>query len=151
EKKIKLIVPPISSAASDEPTRIYDFTIYKHLSDFQDKMKEAYDYIEGHVKYMNQCQQNKADKGGNDGRGLPPGFAVKGKKQNQILIIYEPWAKKMRELAKRAQALDWDMGKLNREVANMTRLFPEIPDEDRERYIFRINMIHIPGVGYKPR
>jgi hypothetical protein len=151
EKKIKVIVPPISSAASDEPTRVYDFTSYHDLSTFQDKMKDAYGYIEGHVKCMNQCNQNKADKGGYDGRALPPGLAVKGKKQNQTIVIYEPWAKEMRKLAKRAQALDWDMGKLNREVANMASLFPEIPDEDRERYIFRPNLHHIPGVGYKPR
>ena len=46
-------------------------------------MREAYGYIEGHVKYMHLCQQNKADKGGYDGRALPPGLAVKGKKQDQ--------------------------------------------------------------------
>src|SRR5262249_8295505 len=86
EKKIKLIVPPISSAASDEPTRVYDFTIPEHLSAFQKKMIEAYGYIAGHVKHANQCKQNKADKGGYDGRFLPPGLVVKGKKQNQIIV-----------------------------------------------------------------
>ena len=151
EKEIKAIVPPISSAASNEPTRVYDFTIYHDLSTFQDKMKEAYGYIEGHVKYMNQCKQNKADKGGYDGRGLPPGLAVQGKKQNQKIVIYEPWAEVMKKLALRAQALDWDMGKLNREVAQMARLFPEIPDEHRDRYMIKTSMHHVPGVGYKPR
>ena len=43
------------------------------------------------------------------------------------------------------------MGKLNKEVARMVFLFPEIPEEDRERYMFRTNLRHIPGVGYKPR
>ena len=151
EKRVKLLIPPISSAASDEKTREYDFTNYEHVKKFKDKMDEAYGYIEGHVKYMNQCKQNKADKGGYDGRFLPPGLAVKGKKQNQIIVVYEPWAKKMKELALRAQALDWDMGKLNREVANMGYLFPEIPDEDRERYIIKTKVHHIPGIGYKPR
>src|SRR6266566_5378412 len=151
EKRIKVIVPPISSASTDERTRIYDFTIYRDLCAFQDKMREAYGYIEGHVKYMHLCQQNKADKGGYDGRALPPGLAVKGKKQDQAIVIYEPWAKEMRKLALRAQALSWDMGKLNREVARKVFLFPEIPEEDRERYIFRTNLRHIPGVGYKPR
>ena len=151
EKKIKLIVPPISSVARYDETRVYDFTDYQDLRAFQEKMKEAYAYIEGPIKHANQCKQNKADKGGYDGRGLPPGLAAKGKKQNRIIVIYEPWAKKIRELAKRAQALDWDMGKLNKEVAKMVFLFPEIPDEDRERYIISTNMKHIPGVGYKPR
>jgi len=64
---------------------------------------------------------------------LPPGFVVKGKKQNQSIIIYEPWAQEIRKLALRAQALDWDMGKLNKEVARKVFLFPEIPEEDRER------------------
>jgi hypothetical protein len=90
EKRIKVIVPPISSAAGDERTRVYDFTVYRDLVSFQDKMREAYGYIEGHVKYMIQCKQNKADKGGYDGRLLPPGLAVKGKKQNQVIVIYEP-------------------------------------------------------------
>ena len=88
-------MPPISSASTEERTRVYDFTIYRDLVDFQDKMREAYGYIEGHVKYMHLCQQNKADKGGYDGRALPPGLAVKGKKQDQIIVIYEPWAEEM--------------------------------------------------------
>lgn len=75
---------------------------------------------------------------------------AKGKKQDQIIVIYEPWAEEMRKLALRAQALSWDMGKLNREVARMAFLFPEIPEEDKERYMFRTTLHHIPGVGYKP-
>ena len=59
EKRIKVIVPPISSAASDERTRVYDFTVHRDLVSFQDKMREAYGYIEGHVKHMLQCKQNK--------------------------------------------------------------------------------------------
>ncbi len=151
EKKIKLVVPPISSVAQYDETRVYDFTVYQDLRAFQEKMKEAYAYIEGPIKHAHQCKQNKADKGGYDGRGLPPGLVLKGKKQTQAIIIYEPWAKELRKLALRAQALSWDMGKLNKEVAGMVRLFPEIPEEDRERYMFRTNLRHIPGVGYKPR
>jgi hypothetical protein len=151
EKRIKLIVPPISSTAIREETKVYDFTVYQNLRAFQDKMKEAYAYIEGPIKHANQCKQNKADKGGFDGRGLPPGFAVRGRKQDQYIVIYEPWAEVIRKLALRAQALDWDMGKLNREVARMAFLFPEIPEEDRERYLILTNMRNIPGVGYKPR
>jgi hypothetical protein len=149
--KVKLIVPPISSVARYDETRVYDFTDYQDLRAFQEKMIEAYAYIEGPIKHANQCKQNKADKGGYDGRGLPPGLVVRGKKQNQSIVIYEPWAKEIRKLALRAQALDWDMGKLNKEVARMVFLFPEIPEEDRERYMFRTNLRHIPGVGYKPR
>lgn len=151
EKRIKVIIPPISSASTDEKTRVYDFTIYRDLIAFQDKMREAYGYIEGHVRHMHSCQQAKADKGGWDGRGLPPGFAVRGKKQDQKIVIYEPWAEEMRKLALRAQALDWDMGKLGREVNKKAFLFPEIPGEDRERYAFKLGMDLIPGVGYKPR
>jgi DNA invertase Pin-like site-specific DNA recombinase len=151
EKRIKVIVPPISSVARYDETRVYDFTVYQDLRAFQEKMKEAYAYIEGPIKHANQCKQNKADKGGYDGRGLPPGYVVKGKKQNQSIVAYEPWAVEMRKLALRAQALDWDMGKLNKEVARKVFLFPEVPEEDRERYVFRTNLRHIPGVGYKPR
>lgn len=64
EKKIKLIVPPISSIAHHvEETRLYDFTNYQDLQAFQEKMKEAYAYIEGPIKHAQQCKQNKADKG----------------------------------------------------------------------------------------
>ena len=150
EKQIKVIVPPISSAASDERTRVYDFTVYRDLIAFQDKMREAYSYIEGHVKHMLQCRQNKADKGGYDGRALPPGLAVRGKGQNQFIVVYEPWAQEMRKLARRAQALDWNMSKLAREVDQMTYLFPEIPEEDAEKYLIKTYIRHIPGVGYKP-
>ena len=150
EKHIKVIVPPISSASTEERTRVYDFTNYRDLIAFQDKMREAYGYIEGHVKYMHLCKQNKADKGGYDGRFLPPGLAVKGKKQDQEIVIYEPWAKEMRKLALRAQALGWDMGKLNREVAAKAFLFPEIPDEDKEVYVIKTKLRYIPGVGYRP-
>src|SRR5260370_4075601 len=132
EKGIKVIVPPISSASTEERTRVYDFTIYRDLCAFQDKMREAYGYIEGHVKYMHLCQQNKADKGGYDGLALPPGLAGKGKKQDQIIVIYVPCADEMHKLALRSQALSWDIGKLNREVARKVFLFPEIPEEDRE-------------------
>jgi hypothetical protein len=151
EKRIKVIVPPISSASTEERTRVYDFTAYRDLMAFQDKMREAYGYIEGHVKHMLQCKQNKANKGGYDGRLLPPGLAVKGKKQNQTIVIYEPWAKEMRKLALRAQALDWNINKLNREVDKMAFLLPEIPEEDREKYLIKTCIHHIPGVGYKPR
>ena len=47
EKKIKVIVPPISDVAVNEKTRVYDFTMYRDLCAFQDKMREAYAYIEG--------------------------------------------------------------------------------------------------------
>lgn len=151
ERRIKVIVPPISSASTDERTKVYDFISYRDLCAFQDKMREAYGYIEGHVKYMHQCQQNKADKGGYDGRALPPGLAVRGKKQDQEIVIYEPWAEEMRKLALRAQALSWDMGKLNREVVKKAFLFREIPEEDKERYTFKVMIHRIPGVGYKPR
>ena len=151
ERHIKVIVPPISSASTEERTRIYDFTSYRDLVAFQDKMREAYSYIEGHVKHMHLCKQNKADRGGYDGRALPPGFAVKGKKHEQEIIIYEPWANEMRKLALRAQALSWNMGKLAREVSAKAYLFPEIPEEDRDRYLFKTNMHYLPGIGYKPR
>ena len=124
--------------------------MYGDLIAFQDKMREAYGYIEGHVKYMHLCQQNKADKGGYDGRGLPPGLAVKGRKQDQEIVIYEPWAKEVRKLALRAQALNWDMGKLNGKSPGRYFFSPEIPEEDQERYMFRTTIHHIPGVGYKP-
>ena len=150
QRRIKVIVPLVSSVAYDEKTMVYDFTVYRDLCAFQDKMREAYGYIEGHIKYMHWCQQNKADKGGYDGRALPPGLAVKGKKQDQAIVIYEPWAEGMRKLALRAQALNWDMGKLNREVAAKVYLFPEISEEDKERYMFKTMVHQIPHVGYKP-
>jgi hypothetical protein len=56
----------------------------------------------------------------------------------------------MRKLALRAQALYWNINKLNREVDQMAYLFPEIPEEDREKYLIKTCIHHIPGVGYKP-
>ena len=50
EKRIIVIVPPISSAANEERTKVYHFSEYQDLIAFQDKMREAYGYIEGHIK-----------------------------------------------------------------------------------------------------
>src|SRR5260370_40036133 len=63
EKRIKVIVPPISSASTEERTRVYDFTIYRDLCACQNKMREPYGYMAWPVKYMPLCQQNNRDKG----------------------------------------------------------------------------------------
>jgi len=56
----------------------------------------------------------------------------------------------MKKLALRAQVLDWNMAKLNREVNNMALLFPEPSEDDRQRYLFHSTLGHVPGGGYKP-
>ncbi len=143
-RHIKLIIPPVMSGE----TRLYDFTNSEHLSSFQEQMIMAYKYISSQVAYMHTCKANKARKGGYDGRSFPPGLAVE--RSSGQIVVYKPWADEMKKLALRAQALDWNMAKLNREVNNMALLFPEPSEDDRRRYLFHSTLGHIPGVGYKP-
>src|SRR5258708_35609271 len=89
QMRITLIIPPVASGMiTSGDTRVYDFTNSEHLGIFQEQMIIAYKYISNQVAYMNRCKENKARKGGYDGRSLPPGLG--GERSSGALVGYKP-------------------------------------------------------------
>ncbi len=76
------------------------------------------------------------------------GFVTKGKKKEQVILIYEPWAEKIRWMFKRFKELD-DIYKLGHEIEGMAYLFPDPSADDFLTYTFKIHMTKVPG-GFKP-
>ena len=76
------------------------------------------------------------------------GFVTKGKKKEQVILIYEPWAEKIRWMFKRFKELD-DIYKLGHEIEGMAYLFPDPSADDFLTYTFKIHMSKMPG-GFKP-
>jgi hypothetical protein len=149
KRKVLVIVPPLS--INGKP-RFYNFSNYEHVKAFKDKMQAAYDYIETHIKYMNMNQRNKGARGNFDGRWLPPGFMIPygQEKMEQKIGVYEPWAKIIEELYSTWEAYDYSIPKLARYIETMPYLFPDIPEEDTKKYLFRTSIDRVSG-GFKPK
>ncbi len=97
---------------------------------------------------MNGNQKAKALQGLFDGRMLPMGYVTQGKKKQQMLLVYEPWARVIRWLYERFQELG-SLYPLAREIEAMPYLFPDPSADDLLRYTFKIHMTKVPG-GFKP-
>jgi hypothetical protein len=97
---------------------------------------------------MNSSQEAKALQGLFDGRNLPMGYVIQGKKKQQVFMIYEPWAVVIRWLFQRFKELD-SLSKLCREIEAMPYLFPDPSADDFLTYTFKISMTKVPG-GFKP-
>ncbi len=148
---VVVIVPPLTER---QTFRVYDFKNHSSLRAFQDKMINAYDYIEYHVGYMHLNQRRKAERGCYDGRLLPPGLAIlrtddKEEKRQSMPVLYEPWASIMQQIFKRAKQLSWQFGALIRELEQLPYVFPDIPEDDAKKYIIKTKMRKVPR-GYKP-
>jgi len=149
KRKVLVIVPPLSINSKQ---RFYNFSNYEHVKAFKDKMQAAYDYIETHIKYMNDNQKNKGKRGNYDGRWLPPGFVIPygQEKMEQKIDVYEPWAKIMEELYSTWEAYNYSIPKLARYIEKMPYLFPDIPEEDARKYCFRTSIDKV-SRGFKPK
>jgi hypothetical protein len=97
---------------------------------------------------MNGNQQAKALQGLFDGRMLAMGYVIQGKRKQQALLVYEPWARVVRWLFERFRELN-SFGALCREVESMPYLFPDPTADDLMRFTFKIRMRRVPG-GFKP-
>jgi hypothetical protein len=73
---------------------------------------------------------------------------TQGKKRQQTLLVYEPWAKVIRWLFARFRELE-NVYALGHEIESMPYLFPDPTAEDLMRYTFKIRMTKVPG-GFKP-
>jgi hypothetical protein len=133
-------------------TRYYDFTEYQSVINWRKKMEEAASYIQVHVKSMHDAQIEKSLRGGYDGRCLVPGYVVPFylEQQDQKVVIYEPWAKKMQWVFQRWWELDCSLARLYKEICLLPHLFPDIPDDDEKKYLFKTPLKKVPS-GYKPK
>src|SRR5260370_38856269 len=129
--------------------RRYDCTKKSDRKHLLDKLIASRDYLDDHVLgRMNGSQEAKALQGLFVGTNLGMGFVTKGKKKEQTILIYEPWAKVLKWMFDRFQALD-DVYKLGHEIEAMAYLFPDPSADDFLTYTFKIHMTKVPG-GFKP-
>jgi hypothetical protein len=72
----------------------------------------------------------------------------RAKKQQQVFLIYKPWAKIIQWIFQRFKELG-SLPKLCREIEAMPFLFADPSTDDFLKYIFKIRMTRVPG-GFKP-
>ena len=129
--------------------RRYDCTKPSDRNSLIEKMIASRNYLDDHVLgRMNGNQEAKALQGLFVGTNLGMGFVTKGKKKEQTILVYEPWAVKIRWMFKRFKELD-DVYKLGHEIEGMAYLFPDPSADDFLTYTFKIHMSKVPG-GFKP-
>lgn len=129
--------------------RKYDCTKPSDRNSLLEKMIASRNYLDDHVLgRMNGSQADKALQGLFDGRNLPMGYVTQGKKKQQVLIIYEPWARVVQWMFARLRELD-SLPALWREIEGLPYLFPNPSADDLLRYTFKIRMTKVPG-GFKP-
>ncbi len=129
--------------------RRYDCTKPSDRNSLLEKMMASRNYLDDHVLgRMNGNQQAKALQGLFDGRSLPMGYVTQGKKKQQVILVYEPWARVVRWMFTRFRDLN-SFAKLCHEIEVMPFLFPDPSADDFLRYTFKIRMTKVPG-GFKP-
>lgn len=129
--------------------RRYDCTKHSDRNSLIEKMIASRNYLDDHVLgRMNGSQEAKALQGLFVGTNLGMGFVTKGKKKEQVILIYEPWAEKVRWMFNRFKELD-DVYKLGHEIEKLLYLFPDPSPDDLFTYTFKIHMTKVPG-GFKP-
>jgi len=129
--------------------RRYDCTKSSERNALLEKMIASRNYLDDHVLgRMNGNQDAKALQGLFVGTNLGMGFVTRGKKKEQVILIYEPWAERIRWMYGRFKELD-DVYKLGREIEAMPYLFPDPSADDFLTYTFKIHMAKVPG-GFKP-
>ena len=129
--------------------RKYDCTKPSDRNSLLEKMIASRNYLDDHVLgRMNGNQEAKALQGLFDGRNLAMGYVTQGKKKQQIILVYEPWARVIVWLFLRFKELN-SFAKLCREIEAMPYLFPDPSADDFMRYTFKIRMTKVPG-GFKP-
>ncbi len=129
--------------------RRYDCTKASDRNALLEKMIASRNYLDDHVLgRMNGSQEAKALQGLFVGANLGMGFVTRGKKKEQVILIYEPWAEKIRWMFNRFKELD-DVYKLGHEIEKMPYLFSNPSVDDLMIYTFKIHMSRVPG-GFKP-
>lgn len=129
--------------------RRYDCTKASDRNALLEKMIASRNYLDDHVLgRMNGNQEAKALQGLFDGRNLPMGYVTQGKKKQQKILVYEPWAEVIKWMFTRFRELD-SFSKLCHEIENMSYLFPDPTVDDLLKYTFKVRMTKVPK-GFKP-
>src|SRR5581483_180539 len=153
--------------------RCYDFRIRDDQKAFNDKMEQAYDYIDTHIRYMIDMKNQKLQRGEWVGGALCAPYALDhmamqtakdhrklikefgASEEEELLItkayrpvIYEPWRERAIGLFKQFKLYDYAPSRLARYIEEKKYIFPLPILEDRQRYYFKPAMHCIPGLGY---
>jgi hypothetical protein len=153
--------------------RCYDFRFQDDFNAFIRRMQEAYAYIDTHIKYMLDMRQQKLQRGEWVGNGLIAPYVLDraainaanelrktikefgGSEEEEHIItqafrpiIYEPWHDTAIDLFEKFRLFDFSRSRLGRYVEEKKYIFPLPMPEDNHRYLFRVNMTLVPGLGY---
>lgn len=153
--------------------RCYDFRIRDDQKAFIDKMEQAYDYIDTHIRYMIDMKNQKLQRGEWVGGALCVPYALDrraitearelrrtikefGTSEEEELfitqayrpVIYEPWREIAIGLFKRFKLYDYAPSRLARYIEKKKYLFPLPLPEDVQQYYFKPALYCVPGLGY---
>jgi len=141
--KVKVIVPKERGAL------VYDFTKYADLKAFQQAMQEAYAYIDVQIGYMNRMRAFKVSKGFYGGGNIIlPYVLVKAMpKEQQTIVVYEPWKEVALDLFTKFQEFNFQTGRLARYIDEKPCLFECMSAALLEEYQVVTTMTRVNG-GY---
>jgi len=130
EHRVKVIVP------KERGVLVYDFTQYEDLKEFQRAMQEAYAYIDVQIGYMVRARRYKVSKGyyGGGCITLPYVLLRDMPKDQQTVVVYEPWREQALELFKKYKDYNFQTGRLARYIDEQSYLFHFMPTEHEVEY-----------------
>lgn len=153
--------------------RAYDFRNPDDFNAFIRKMQEAYGYIETHIRYMNQMQRQKKERGEWAGGILIAPYALDrlalqaARERRKVIkefgiseedelfitkalrpVIYEGWHPIALDLFEKFKLFNFSRSRFGRYVEDLPYIFPLPTSEDLQRYLFSIRMLLVPGRGY---
>jgi hypothetical protein len=117
--RVKVIVP------RERGVLVYDFTKYEDLKEFQRAMQEAYSYIDVQIGYMNRARAFKVGKGYYGGGNiiLPYVLVRDMPKEQQIVVIYDPWREQALDLFTKFKEFNFQTGRVARYIDEKPYLF----------------------------
>ncbi|HEU5379285.1 MAG TPA: recombinase family protein [Ktedonobacteraceae bacterium] len=153
--------------------RCYDFGISDDFNSFIRKMQEAYGYIDTHIRYMNDMQRQKKERGEWAGGLLIAPYAIdrsvlqairerrklikefgSGEEDELFIakasrpVIYEGWHQIAIDLFEKFKMFNFSRSRFGRYVEELPYIFPLPTSEDLQQYLFSIRMRLVPGRGY---
>src|SRR5436305_6912547 len=128
--KVKVIVP------TDKGIVVYDFTDTKSLQAFQHEMQQAYAYIDTQIGYMVRARAFKVSKGyyGGGWVTLPYVLVRDMPKEQQIVVVYEPWRDAALDLFTKFKEFNFQTGRLARYIEDKPYLFKFMEAAHQEEY-----------------
>jgi hypothetical protein len=153
--------------------RCYDFRILDDFNAFIRKMQEAYGYIDTHIRYMNDMQRQKKERGEWAGGLLIAPYAIDrgilqaARERRKIIkefgsseedelfiskasrpVIYEGWHQIAIDLFEKFRMFNFSRSRFGRYIEDLPYIFPMPTPADLRQYLFSVRMRLVPGRGY---